>query len=100
MHGARKESARITQIDLIGLIHRAEGVVRNVIHKMFGVIMKIARSPLQRHSPNCLMFDMLPGFPGGFLNPYCFVNNDSGSANWFPAAFRSSERDAAGCSPP
>ena len=36
------------------------------------------------------LIDMLTGFPKEFLNPYCLVNNNGGSTEGFPVAFRSS----------
>jgi len=87
----------VTLIDLMWLIGaQDEGAVRNRSHGMFRVVIKIAMSPpLQRHSPGSLIIDMLTGFPGEFLNPYCLVNNNGGSTKGFPVVFRSS----ASCGP-
>lgn len=56
---------------------RAKGVVRKAARRMLGVVMEMVTSPLQRHSPDCLIFNMLLRFSGDFfLISCCSVNND------------------------
>lgn len=46
---------------------RAKGVVRKAARRMLGVVMEMVTSPLQRHSPDCLIFNMLLRFSGDFF---------------------------------
>lgn len=45
----------------------AKGVVRKAARRMLGVVMEMVTSPLQRHSPDCLIFNMLLMFSGDFF---------------------------------
>lgn len=46
---------------------QAKGVVRKAARRMLGVVMEMVTSPLQRHSPDCLIFNMLLRFSGDFF---------------------------------
>lgn len=64
----RKQSAQITPRALSDYctITWGKGMLRNAAHRMCGVIMKIAIAPVQRRSPDGLIFAMLPGFSEDF----------------------------------